>query len=559
MDFDSNDGDNEDHREVNHHGDDDPYENVGDIKDPSYVDNDHHHRADDHEADDDHQHGNKEHGDNWDLDVFSSEESHVGINSNESRDFNMEKNFGYNFSALHAKVQIKEESKLVAVHGVNDIRTNKPTADNVDRDYKYNSSRTRKCSEENIHHVLFGCDLAENIFRRICRWWELDWQALESFSDWNYWFFLIRLSSKVKALLEGVYCVAWWSIWGFRNRTIYNEMPPGRSVLFDDIVSLSFNWFSSRYKVLVRKLLNSAQKKFLPIVATIEQYQDLDEMSFEEAIGRLTIYEERIKSQDILEVNDQDKLLMASSNNKSYGKWRGKDFNKEAKESMKWKNNPNARRASTSQGTKEKSKLRCYECGEHGHFAKESTKVSSKNTNNTRKKRFAFLRLIDHLNGVRGYVTQPKKNRHNCKNITYPVQADVPSCGSENIFDPLSKIKRCNNRIKSNVDHDIRCYQWSPYCLSMDILSLNIRGVGEDHKRSWLKRLCFDHKSLMGSQGGILVVWDTSWFTMSDSKKGDGYLADLRNWHDIDSLCLMVIVYSPQGLHDKEMIQNDLT
>ncbi|GKD59238.1 hypothetical protein Tco_1296747 [Tanacetum coccineum] len=70
-------------------------------------------------------------------------------------------------------------------------------------------------------------------------------------------------------------------------------------------------------------------KKFLPIVATIEQYQDLDEMSFEEAVGRLTAYEERIKSQDTLEANDQDKLLMASSNNKSYGKWRGKDFNKE--------------------------------------------------------------------------------------------------------------------------------------------------------------------------------------------------------------------------------------
>ncbi|GKG34434.1 hypothetical protein Tco_0437130, partial [Tanacetum coccineum] len=80
----------------------------------------------------------------------------------------------------------------------------------------------------------------------------------------------------------------------------------------------------------------------------IEQYQDLDEMSFEEAIGRLTAYEERINSQDTLETNDQDKLLMASSN---YGKWRGRDFNKEAKESMKWKNNPNARRASMSQGT----------------------------------------------------------------------------------------------------------------------------------------------------------------------------------------------------------------
>ncbi|GJU89800.1 hypothetical protein Tco_1302223 [Tanacetum coccineum] len=111
-------------------------------------------------------------------------------------------------------------------------------------------------------------------------------------------------------------------------------------------------------KVLVRKLLNSVPKKFLPIVASIEQYQEIDTMQFEEAVGRITAFEERLKSQDEPENNYQDKLLMANSNNKSYGKWRGKDFNKETKESMKWKNNPNTRRASTSQETKDKSKLR---------------------------------------------------------------------------------------------------------------------------------------------------------------------------------------------------------
>nr|GFB12207.1 zinc finger, CCHC-type [Tanacetum cinerariifolium] len=54
-------------------------------------------------------------------------------------------------------------------------------------------------------------------------------------------------------------------------------------------------------KVLVRKLLNSVPKKFLPIVASIEQYQDIDTMQFEE---------------------------VASSNNQGGGRGHGRNFTK---------------------------------------------------------------------------------------------------------------------------------------------------------------------------------------------------------------------------------------
>ncbi|PWA71768.1 S-locus glycoprotein domain, Bulb-type lectin domain, Zinc finger, CCHC-type [Artemisia annua] len=66
-------------------------------------------------------------------------------------------------------------------------------------------------------------------------------------------------------------------------------------------------------------------------------------MSFEEELGRIITFEERIKSQDEPEENYQVKLLMASSNNQSRGKGRGKNYKKEAKESMKWMNSPNER------------------------------------------------------------------------------------------------------------------------------------------------------------------------------------------------------------------------
>ncbi|GKC79663.1 RNA-directed DNA polymerase, eukaryota, partial [Tanacetum coccineum] len=81
---------------------------------------------------------------------------------------------------------------------------------------------------EDIFHVLFRCDMAVFIFRKICRWWELDWQALMSFDDWNVWFSTIRLPSKIKSMLEGVCYVAWWHLWVFRIHLIFDATPPRR-------------------------------------------------------------------------------------------------------------------------------------------------------------------------------------------------------------------------------------------------------------------------------------------------------------------------------------------
>nr|GEU34606.1 RNA-directed DNA polymerase, eukaryota [Tanacetum cinerariifolium] len=81
-----------------------------------------------------------------------------------------------------------------------------PTRANLNRrGIILNSSTCHLCQsyEEDINHVLFRCELAQIIIRRICRWWELDWQGLMSFSDWQSWISSIRLPSKVKNMLEG--------------------------------------------------------------------------------------------------------------------------------------------------------------------------------------------------------------------------------------------------------------------------------------------------------------------------------------------------------------------
>ncbi|GJW32547.1 zinc finger, CCHC-type containing protein [Tanacetum coccineum] len=61
--------------------------------------------------------------------------------------------------------------------------------------------------------------------------------------------------------------------------------------------------------VVVRKLLNAVPGKFLQIVASIEQYSDLDEMSVDEAIERLKTFEERIKSKKKIPVDSQESLM----------------------------------------------------------------------------------------------------------------------------------------------------------------------------------------------------------------------------------------------------------
>ncbi|GJX99709.1 RNA-directed DNA polymerase, eukaryota [Tanacetum coccineum] len=50
---------------------------------------------------------------------------------------------------------------------------------------------------EDVQHVFFRCDMARVVLRKICRWWDLDWQEICSFSDWDAWFLSFRLSSRL--------------------------------------------------------------------------------------------------------------------------------------------------------------------------------------------------------------------------------------------------------------------------------------------------------------------------------------------------------------------------
>ncbi|GKA66783.1 ribonuclease H-like domain-containing protein [Tanacetum coccineum] len=65
--------------------------------------------------------------------------------------------------------------------------------------------------EEDTSHLFFGCSAAKEVMKLICRWWDLDYQLVESYEEWFAWFKSIRLEAKSKDVLEvslftGKYC-----------------------------------------------------------------------------------------------------------------------------------------------------------------------------------------------------------------------------------------------------------------------------------------------------------------------------------------------------------------
>ncbi|GJY67390.1 RNA-directed DNA polymerase, eukaryota [Tanacetum coccineum] len=99
---------------------------------------------------------------------------------------------------------------------------------------------------EDSSHLFFGCSVAKDIQKLICRWWNLDVHPYESYEDWLSWFKSIRLGSKAKEVLEGVFYVSWWSLWNFRDQFLFASPIPRKDAIFDNIVLRSFYWCVAR-------------------------------------------------------------------------------------------------------------------------------------------------------------------------------------------------------------------------------------------------------------------------------------------------------------------------
>ena len=125
----------------------------------------------------------------------------------------------------------------------------------------------------------------------------------------------------------------------------------------------------------------------------------------------------------------------------------------------------------------------------------------------------------------------------------------------------------------------------------MNCLSLNIRGIGEDHKVAWVRRLkiqnrssfignqetqlvdinalnaegCWDqtefgHVAIQssGRSGGLLHLWDTRLYNVEDVIRAKHYMITIGTWVDIPGHTIIANVYGPHSPQEKKMLWEEL-
>ncbi|XP_076930786.1 uncharacterized protein LOC143595721 [Bidens hawaiensis] len=145
-------------------------------------------------------------------------------------------------------------------------------------------------------------------------------------------------------------------------------------------------------KRLVKKFFTSLPRRFIHIVASLEQVLDLKTVGFEDVVGRLKTYEERTRDED--EHDNQSKLMFHNSKsytNRNYGessRGRGSYVSRGHERGCETgRREPSKALVDQNHGDQNKkgkrdlSKIKCYRCEEFGHFVSKCPERFRKEAN----------------------------------------------------------------------------------------------------------------------------------------------------------------------------------
>ena len=101
---------------------------------------------------------------------------------------------------------------------------------------------------EDTDHVFVKCDIAVQIWEKIFRWIDMDQPMFGVIADVFNWIDAVNVRHKARGVLEAIFISAMWVMWQYRNNVIFGAVKMKKSIIFDRIVSHSFEWCSSRGK-----------------------------------------------------------------------------------------------------------------------------------------------------------------------------------------------------------------------------------------------------------------------------------------------------------------------
>ncbi|KAL4565322.1 hypothetical protein LXL04_029411 [Taraxacum kok-saghyz] len=101
---------------------------------------------------------------------------------------------------------------------------------------------------ESLAHFLFRCEVPFALWGRVALWCDVYMSVFDSFEEVRQW---VEGQSAVnfrQLKMEAVCFIVMWVLWMFRTGIVFGDPKAKRDVLFDSVVSFSFNWFCNRNK-----------------------------------------------------------------------------------------------------------------------------------------------------------------------------------------------------------------------------------------------------------------------------------------------------------------------
>nr|GEU47694.1 RNA-directed DNA polymerase, eukaryota, reverse transcriptase zinc-binding domain protein [Tanacetum cinerariifolium] len=101
---------------------------------------------------------------------------------------------------------------------------------------------------ETSEHLFFKCYMIREVGSKIARWWNINYVEVNSYEEWKNWLISCRMETKLKQMFEGVWYSLWWYVWSFRNKILFDDKTPMKAIIFDNVISSSFYWYSFTIK-----------------------------------------------------------------------------------------------------------------------------------------------------------------------------------------------------------------------------------------------------------------------------------------------------------------------